>query len=175
MRIATLMVALLAGCATSGGELTEARDGWDGATYDEVVLRWGTPVRSTKLSDGRDVYTWVSESVGSRGSSAVGFGIGGGGGGGKSVGTRIMFGSGGGVAGGDGKWAAGVGVGGNNGETGGGGAVEMGRGREGRASEQPKKVRPPGGAASGARHARPAHQARPAHDPPLCGRLSANA
>ena len=96
MRIATLMVVLLAGCATSGGELTEARDSWDGATYDEVVLRWGTPARSTKLSDGRDVYTWISDSVGSRGNSSVGFGIGGGRGGGVGIGTGIMFGSGGG-------------------------------------------------------------------------------
>ena len=85
MRIATLMVVLLAGCAAPGGELAEARDSWDGATYDEVVLRWGTPARSTKLSDGRDVYTWVSDSVGSRGSSSVGFGIGGGRGGGEPV------------------------------------------------------------------------------------------
>jgi len=96
MRIATLMVVLLAGCAAPGAELTEARDSWDGATYDEVVLRWGTPARSTKLSDGRDVYTWVSDSVGSRGSSSVGFGIGGGRGGGVGIGTGIMFGSGGG-------------------------------------------------------------------------------
>ena len=96
MRTATLMVVLLAGCAALGGELTEARDSWDGATYDEVVLRWGTPARSTKLSDGRDVYTWVSDSVGSRGSSSVGFGIGGGRGGGVGIGTGIMFGSGGG-------------------------------------------------------------------------------
>ena len=96
MRTATLMVVLLAGCAAPGGELTEARDSWDGATYDEVVLRWGTPARSTKLSDGRDVYTWVSDSVGSRGSSSVGFGIGGGRGGGVGIGTGIMFGSGGG-------------------------------------------------------------------------------
>src|SRR5947209_17354696 len=96
MRIATLMVVLLAGCATSGGEVTEARDSWDGATYDEVVLRWGTPARSTKLSDGRDVYTWISDSVGSRGNSSVGFGIGGGRGGGVGIGTGSMFGSGGG-------------------------------------------------------------------------------
>ena len=96
MRIATLMVVLLAGCATSGGELTEARGGWDGATYDEVVLRWGTPVRSTKLTDGRDVYTWVSESVGSRGSVHPSIGISGGSGGGIGIGTGIMFGSGGG-------------------------------------------------------------------------------
>jgi len=96
MRIATLMVVVLVGCAAPGGELTEATGSWDGATYDEVVLRWGTPARSTKLSDGRDVYTWASDSVGSRGSSSVGFGIGGGRGGGVGIGTGIMFGSGGG-------------------------------------------------------------------------------
>ena len=95
MRIATLMVVVLAGCAAPA-ELTEARDSWDGATYDEVVLRWGTPARSTKLSDGRDVYTWISDSVGSRGNSSVGFGIGGGRGGGVGIGTGIMFRSGGG-------------------------------------------------------------------------------
>ena len=96
MRIATLMVVLLAGCAFPGAGVVEAKDSWDGATYDEVVLRWGTPARSTKLSDGRDVYTWVSDSVGSRGSSSVGFGIGGGRGGSVGIGTGIMFGSGGG-------------------------------------------------------------------------------
>ncbi|TMH90048.1 MAG: hypothetical protein E6H42_15200 [Betaproteobacteria bacterium] len=95
MKIATLIVVVLAGCAAPA-ELTEARDSWDSATYDEVVLRWGTPARSTKLSDGRDVYTWVSDSVGSRGNSSVGFGIGGGRGGGVGIGTGIMFGSGGG-------------------------------------------------------------------------------
>src|SRR5258706_14463348 len=89
MRIATLMVALLAGCAALGGGIGEATGSWDGATYDEVVLRWGAPARSTKLTDGRDVYTWVSESAGSRGSSAVGFGIGSGGGG-ISIRTRGM-------------------------------------------------------------------------------------
>jgi len=95
MKIATLIVVVLAGCAAPA-ELTEARDSWDGATYDEAVLRWGTPARSTKLSDGRDVYTWISDSVGSRGNSSVGFGIGGGRGGGVGIGTGIMFGSGGG-------------------------------------------------------------------------------
>ncbi len=95
MKIATLIVVVLAGCAAPA-ELTEARDSWDSATYDEVVLRWGTPARSTKLSDGRDVYTWISDSVGSRGNSSVGFGIGGGRGGGVGIGTGIMFGSGGG-------------------------------------------------------------------------------
>src|SRR5436190_20812198 len=87
---------VLAGCVAPGGELADTRGSWDGATYDEVVLRWGTPARSTKLTDGRDVYTWVSDSVGSRGSSSVGFGVGGGRGGGISIGTGVMFGSGGG-------------------------------------------------------------------------------
>jgi len=96
MRIAALIVVVLAGCVAPGGELADTRGSWDGATYDEIVLRWGAPARSTKLNDGRDVYTWVSDSVGSRGSSSVGFGVGGGRGGGVSIGTGVMFGSGGG-------------------------------------------------------------------------------
>src|SRR5258706_14345169 len=92
MRIAALIVVVLAGCVAPGGELADTRGSWDGATYDEVVLRWGAPARSTKLTDGRDVYTWVSESAGSRGSSAVGFGIGSGGGG-IGICTGGMFGS----------------------------------------------------------------------------------
>jgi hypothetical protein len=93
MRFAALCVVLLAGCAAPGGGISEATDSWDGATYDEVVLRWGTPVRSTKLNDGRDVYTWVSESAGSRGrvSPSVGIGFGSGG---VGIGTGVMFGSG---------------------------------------------------------------------------------
>ena len=49
-----------------------------------------------KLNDGRDVYTWVSESVGSRASVHPSIGISGGSGGGIGIGTGIMFGSGGG-------------------------------------------------------------------------------
>ena len=96
MRIASLIVVLLAGCVTAGAELTEARDSWQGASYDEVVLRWGTPVRSTKLTDGRDVYTWMSESSVSRGgvSPSIGFGVGSGGM--VGIGTGVMFRSGGG-------------------------------------------------------------------------------
>jgi hypothetical protein len=88
-----LIVALLVGCATFDGDLTEAKDSWQGATYDEIVVRWGTPVRSTKLSDGRDVYTWMSESSISRGraSPSIGIGVGSGG---MGVGTGVMFHSG---------------------------------------------------------------------------------
>ncbi|HEV7800037.1 MAG TPA: hypothetical protein VGP15_03075 [Burkholderiales bacterium] len=87
---AAILMLLLAACAsTPTGDVPSARSSWQGATYDEVVASWGTPVRSTKMSDGRDVYTWVSESVtGSRsaaffpslgifgGNGGVGFGTG---------------------------------------------------------------------------------------------------
>ena len=101
MRSLLITLVLLAGCATTPrGDISSARMSWQGATYDEVVASWGTPSRSTRLTDGRDVYTWVSESVGpSRaaifpsigifgGSGGVGFGTGvsvGGGGGGEWV------------------------------------------------------------------------------------------
>ncbi len=52
---------IIAGCAaTNGGTV---RDAWLGATYEEVVTRWGTPVRSTAFNDGRQVYTWHSDGV----------------------------------------------------------------------------------------------------------------
>jgi hypothetical protein len=94
MRFIALIAVLLAGCATSP-ELGEATDSWYGATYDEVVLRWGTAVRSTKLNDGRDVYTWVSESSGTRARAQPSVGIGFGSGG-VGIGTGVMFGASGG-------------------------------------------------------------------------------
>lgn len=96
MRIIPLIVLFLAGCASPGGEFAGARDSWDGATYDEVVLRWGTPARSTKLTDGSHVYTWISEGVGTRGSVSPSIGIGIGSGGAVGIGTGVMFGSAGG-------------------------------------------------------------------------------
>jgi hypothetical protein len=76
MRLASALAALLAGCATTPPELYEARDSWRGAAYGEVVARWGAPSRSAKLTDGRDSYTWVSESAGSRGPGGGGLGTG---------------------------------------------------------------------------------------------------
>jgi hypothetical protein len=95
MRIAALIAVLLAGCATPGADVTEARDSWSGAAYDEVVLKWGTPVRSAKLTDGRDAYTWVSDGTVSRGSvyPSIGIGVGSGG---VGIGTGVTFGAGGG-------------------------------------------------------------------------------
>ena len=100
MRLITTaaVLAILAGCAsTPSGDINVARSSWEGATYDDVVRSWGAPARSTKMTDGRDVYTWTSETVTSRpaffpslglfgGSGGVGFGTGvtmGGGGGGE--------------------------------------------------------------------------------------------
>lgn len=94
-----MMLVLLAGCAsTPQRDIGEARTSWQGASYDEVVSRWGTPQRSTKLSDGRDVYTWVSESFGpSRSAIFPSIGIfGGSGGGGVGFGTGVAVGGGGG-------------------------------------------------------------------------------
>ena len=96
MRITTLIFLLLCGCATPGEELAEVRNGWQGATYDEVVRGWGTPVRSTKLSDGSNVYTWISEGVGTQGRVSPSIGIGVGSGGGVGIGTGVMFGAAGG-------------------------------------------------------------------------------
>ena len=92
-----MLVILLAGCsATTNGNLQDVKDPWTGATYDEVVARWGTPVRYTVLSDGGYLYTWESESAVPRASiyPSIGFF---GGSGGFSVGTGVTVGSGGAV------------------------------------------------------------------------------
>lgn len=90
MRVSCLFVALFAaGCAApAGNPTTTVRDAWLGAGYDEVVARWGVPARSTKLSEGRDAHTWVSESARRRGSlwPSIGVGIGSGG---VGIGTGV--------------------------------------------------------------------------------------
>lgn len=65
-------------------------------TYDEVVLLWGAPARSTTLSDGRPAHTWVNEISTSRGQLYPSVGIFGGSGNvgvGVGVGTSYPFGS----------------------------------------------------------------------------------
>ena len=89
-----LLILLLAGCASTGG--TVGPESWAGASYDDVVRAWGTPARSTKLTDGSNVYTWVSESVGQRSRVSPSVGIGIGSGGSVGIGTGVMFGSSGG-------------------------------------------------------------------------------
>jgi hypothetical protein len=86
---ATLLCAALqlSGCVTTTS-VAPIRNAWLGASYEEVVSRWGTPVRSTSFNDGRLVYTWLSEGSAPRGAmhplvglsassgSGVGIGIG---------------------------------------------------------------------------------------------------
>ncbi len=71
----TIAALLLAGCATLRTDITPVRNAWLGASYEEVVTRWGTPVRSTSFDDGRLIYTWFSEASSSRGSMRPSFGI----------------------------------------------------------------------------------------------------
>lgn len=76
----------LAGCASLTNDFTAARDSWQGARYEEVVARWGTPLRGTTLNDGRTTYTWFSEgtvtrtpvwpSIGVSAGSGYGIGVG---------------------------------------------------------------------------------------------------
>ena len=96
MRVITMVLLLLAGCAsTPPGDVDAARSSWHGVTYDEVVASWGTPARSTKLSDGRDAYTWVSESAASRAAFYPSIGIFGGSGGFGGGGVGVGVGPGG--------------------------------------------------------------------------------
>jgi hypothetical protein len=95
MRALPLIALFLAACAGTG-ETAAPESGWAGTSYDDVVRAWGTPARSTKLSDGSNVYTWVSDSVGSRGRVSPSIGIGVGSGGSVGIGTGVMFGSSGG-------------------------------------------------------------------------------
>jgi hypothetical protein len=84
-RITLLLLVLLAGCATTA-DIEKAKASWHGATYDEVVARWGVPSRQTTLSDGSRVYSWSSEGGGGGysgssvgvfgGSGGVGIGLG---------------------------------------------------------------------------------------------------
>jgi hypothetical protein len=85
-----LLALLLAGCAS----IEKAKSSWQGASYDEVIARWGAPSRSTTLADGSPVHTWVAEG-GYSGGAASSIGIFGGSGG-SGVGGSFIFGGGGG-------------------------------------------------------------------------------
>ncbi|HYC45299.1 MAG TPA: hypothetical protein VED01_07395 [Burkholderiales bacterium] len=96
MRWTALLLLFLAACAsTPEGDIGSARSSWQGAAYEDIVRSWGAPTRSTKLPDGRDAHTWVSETVASRGSLWPSIGIFGGSGG-VGFGTGVTMGPGGG-------------------------------------------------------------------------------
>jgi hypothetical protein len=85
-------LVLLGACAALHGDFAAVRDAWLGASYEEVVARWGTPVRSTSFADGRQVYTWHSQGTASRGSVWPSISIGGGSGIGIGVGVGVSAG-----------------------------------------------------------------------------------
>ncbi len=88
------LVTFIGACASTPGDMNGAASSWLGATYDEAVARWGTPARSSALSDGRSAYTWVSEGTASRGAIFPSIGIFGGSGG-IGVGAGATVGPGG--------------------------------------------------------------------------------
>src|SRR5436189_2739600 len=97
MRWTPFVFMLLAGCAStpSGvGDIGATRASWQGAAYEDVVRSWGAPARSTKLPDGRDAHTWVSETVAPRTAVWPSVGVFGGSGG-VGLGTGVTFGGGG--------------------------------------------------------------------------------
>jgi hypothetical protein len=53
--LALAALAAAACASTDGGELAAARDSWRGATYDQVLMAWGTPSQSAV-----DSHTWLS-------------------------------------------------------------------------------------------------------------------
>jgi hypothetical protein len=96
MRFTLVVLFLLAGCAsTPQADVTTAQSSWQGATYEDVVRSWGAPSRSTRLADGREAHTWVSETVAPRASIWPSLGIFGGSGG-VGFGTGVTVGPGGG-------------------------------------------------------------------------------
>lgn len=91
-----IAIGLLAGCSTLSveQELDQARNSWQGATYDEVLARWGPPARSAPVSDARQTHTWTSQEAPVRPyGPSIGVGVfGGSGGGGVGVGIGFPFG-----------------------------------------------------------------------------------
>jgi hypothetical protein len=84
---------LLAGCALWSSGNTAARDTWQGASYEEVVARWGAPVRSTSFNDGRLVYTWFSAGVAQRSPVWPSIGVSAGSGMGVGIGVGVSAGA----------------------------------------------------------------------------------
>lgn len=90
-----LACALATGCAALQRDLEEEKATWQGASYDEVVARWGQPLSGDKLPSGLERRVWASESTPSPSGPAVDMGVfgGSGGGGGVGVGINLPIGS----------------------------------------------------------------------------------
>jgi hypothetical protein len=66
---ALALAAAVAACASTDGELDAARESWRGATYDQVLMAWGTPSQSSV-----DSHTWLSDENAPRTGSSGGVG-----------------------------------------------------------------------------------------------------
>ena len=66
--LVALAASVVAACASTD-EFAAARESWRGATYDQVVMAWGTPSQSSV-----DSHTWLSDDSAPRvqGSGGVG-------------------------------------------------------------------------------------------------------
>jgi hypothetical protein len=84
----------LSGCATPHHDISPVRNAWLGASYDEVVAKWGAPVRSASFSDGRLIYTWFSEGLVPRSSMRPSIGVSAGSGMGVGIGIGVTAGAG---------------------------------------------------------------------------------
>jgi hypothetical protein len=51
-----LVASVVAACASTNDEFAAVRQSWRGATYDQVVMAWGTPSQSSV-----DSHTWLSD------------------------------------------------------------------------------------------------------------------
>ena len=81
---AFLTLALAAGCATLA-DVEKAKKSWQGATYDEVVARWGQPASQSQPANGLQTYDWISEHYSGGGSTVGAYG----GSGGSGVGISM--------------------------------------------------------------------------------------
>jgi hypothetical protein len=58
-----LLSALIAVAAISiscADTRAKRMDAWKGHPIEELIQHWGAPNATTKLKDGREVYTWIS-------------------------------------------------------------------------------------------------------------------
>jgi hypothetical protein len=56
-------------CASTNDELAAVRESWRGATYDQVLMAWGTPSQSSV-----DSHTWLSDESAPRAQGSGGVG-----------------------------------------------------------------------------------------------------
>lgn len=93
--VAVLLVTALqlSGCATPRADIAPVRNAWLGASYEEVVAKWGAPVRSASFNDSRLIYTWFSEGLAPRGAIFPSIGVSAGSGMGVGIGIGVNAGA----------------------------------------------------------------------------------